>query len=67
MTQGILMDVYDGAIWKAFQLVDNKPFLQVPNNLCMKLNLDWFNPFEPYNTVLVSLSCGGKPSSVGTL
>ena len=46
MTQGILTDVYDGAIWKAFQVVDNKPFLQVPNNLCMKLNLDWFNPFE---------------------
>ena len=46
MTLGILTDVYDGAIWKAFQVVDNKPFLQVPNNLCMKLNLDWFNPFE---------------------
>ena len=38
--------MYDGAIWKSFQVVDGEAFLQVPNNLCFKLNLDWFNPFE---------------------
>lgn len=45
-TTNFFTDVYDGAIWKKFQCVNNVPFLQVPNNLCLKLNLDWFNPFE---------------------
>ena len=65
MTQGILTDVYDGAIWKAFQVVANKPFLQVPNNLCMKLNLDWFNPFEhiQYSVGVIYLVVENLPRS----
>ena len=42
----ILTDVYDGKVWKTFQAINNRPFLQLPNNLCLKLNLDWFNPFD---------------------
>ena len=42
----VFSDVYDGNVWKNFQVVDNIPFLQAPNNISLKLNLDWFNPFE---------------------
>ena len=45
-SEEILTDIYDGAVWKAFQVVNDRPFLQLPNNLCLKLNLDWFNPFK---------------------
>ena len=26
--------------------VDNRPFLDAPNNVGLALNIDWFNPFE---------------------
>ena len=39
-------DIYDGKVWQDFQVVDGRPFLQLPNNLCLQLNLDWFNPFK---------------------
>ena len=39
-------DITDGKIWQNFQSVDQRPFLKVSNNLCLKLNLDWFNPFK---------------------
>ena len=39
-------DVYDGKVWHDFQVLQGRPFLLQPNNLCLKLNLDWFNPFK---------------------
>lgn len=39
-------DVFDGKVWQDFQVVNGRPFLKLPNNLCLKLNLDWFNPFK---------------------
>ena len=39
-------DVYDGKVWHDFEIVEGRPFLQLPNNVCLKLNLDWFNPFK---------------------
>ena len=38
--------MYDGLIWGKFQSVNGTPFLQVPNNLGLILNVDWFNPFK---------------------
>ena len=39
-------DVYDGKVWEDFMIVNEKPFLQLPNNLCLQLNVDWFAPFK---------------------
>ena len=39
-------DVYDGNLWKDLQTIQNRPFLSLPNNLCMALNVDWFNPYN---------------------
>ena len=57
--------VYDGAIWKSFQVVDGAAFLEVPNSLCFKLNLDWFNPFEhvQYSVGVVYLVVENLPRS----
>lgn len=39
-------DVYDGQVWKDFQLWKDVPFLSVPFNLALHLNVDWFQPYE---------------------
>ncbi|XP_070580772.1 uncharacterized protein [Ptychodera flava] len=49
---GVLSDVYDGRIWKEFQSVEGQPFLSVPKNYAMQLNLDWFCPFKHLPQVL---------------
>lgn len=39
-TSGTLFtDVYDGKVWRTFQVLDGRPFLKIPNNLCLKLSL----------------------------
>ena len=45
---GLLSDIIDGKLWKAFKFVNNRPFLDVPNNIAFALNIDWFNPYEAY-------------------
>ena len=43
---GHLSDIYDGKLWKEFNFVYNRPFLDVPNYIVLALNIDWFNPYE---------------------
>lgn len=44
--QGTLSDVYDGKVWKEFMDPDQTPFLSVPYNFALALNIDWFEPFK---------------------
>ena len=44
MSSKTLGDVYDGWLWKNLQTSNR--FLSIPNNLCLGLNIDWFNPFS---------------------
>ena len=71
--QGVLGDVYDGALWNEMQYIDGRPFLALPNNLCLAMNIDWFNPYEdsPYSigvvymvawAALVICRCSGQLS-----
>ena len=39
-------DVYSGKIWKEFLDPCGIPFLSVPHNFALQLNIDWFNPFK---------------------
>ena len=41
--------VYDGRVWKSFLNLDGMPFLAVPFNFALSLNVDWFQPFK-YST-----------------
>ena len=48
-------DIYEGQIWKDFHSIDGSPFLSLPNNLCLMLNVDWFNPYDhtPYSAGVI--------------
>ena len=43
---GIYSDVYDGKIWKDFQVYRGVPFLQTPNNFVLMMNFDFFQPYK---------------------
>ena len=42
----VFTDAYDGEIWKEFLQPDCVPFLSVPNNFALQLNVDWFKQFK---------------------
>ena len=39
-------DVYDGQIWQEFQCFDGCPFLSLPCNFALQLDVDWFRPYD---------------------
>ena len=39
-------DVYDGRMWTQFLNPDGIPFLSLPYNFALCLNVDWFQPFK---------------------
>jgi len=41
---GAYEDVFDGQIWKDFQVYDGVPFLSEPYTYGLMLNVDWFKP-----------------------
>ena len=43
---GMYNDIYDGKMWKDFQEVNGQPFLSLPYNIALNLNIDWFQPFS---------------------
>ena len=47
-----MTDVYDEKLWK-----DWKPYLDIPGNLLLMLNVDWFKPFKhsPYSVGIIYL------------
>lgn len=63
MSLGTLGDIYDGKIWKSLHHINGRPFLSVPNNLCLGLNIDWFNPFSetPYSAGAIYLTVFNLP------
>ena len=46
ISDGYLADIYDGRIWKNMLHIDGRPFLAIPNNLCLTINIDWFNLYD---------------------
>ena len=54
---------YDGQLWNDLQTIDCRPFLAIPNNLCLSLNIDWFNPYEqtPYSVGAIYLAVLNLP------
>ena len=41
----VLLDVYDGQIWKEYEKIGGQPFLSLPYNYVVSMNVDWFKPF----------------------
>ena len=44
--QNVLSDIYDGSVWKSFLNPGGVPFLSMPFNFALSLNVDWFQPFK---------------------
>ena len=42
----VLSDIYDGRVWKSFLNPEGVPFLSLPFNFALSLNVDWFQPFK---------------------
>lgn len=61
-----LADVTDGQVWKDLITVNGRPFLDVPNNLALMLNVDWFTPYERsrYSVGVIYLTVLNLPRSV---
>lgn len=45
----VYSDIHDGKIWQEFQTINGKPFLSLPYNFGLHLNMDWFQPFKHIN------------------
>ena len=61
----VLSDIYDCRVWKELHSIEGEPFLSLPNNLCLALNVDWFNPYKqtPYSVGAMYLSILNLPRS----
>ena len=46
ITEGVMEDVYDGNIWKEFQVYGDRPFLSNPFAFGLMMNIDWFQPYR---------------------
>lgn len=58
-----MADIYDGNVWKEFKHISDEPFLMYPGNLCLSLNIDWFNPLKetPYSAGAIYLVIQNLP------
>ena len=36
----------DGRVWHDIKLINGRPFTELPNNLCLGMNIDWFIPYD---------------------
>ncbi len=54
----VVTDLYDGKVWKEFSHLDGQPYLVYAGNLCLCLNIDWFNPYKetPYSVGAIYLT-----------
>ena len=62
----VMMDVYDGQMWKDCLNVNDRPFLSHPNNLALSLNVDWFRPFQhsPYSVGVIYFAVLNLPREI---
>lgn len=65
-SDGKLLDVYHGRIWKEFFTLSGQPFLSTTSTLALMLNVDWFQPFKhtTYSVGAIYLSIMNLPRSL---
>ena len=61
--EGVLGDVFDGQVWKDFMNPEGVPFLSMPYNFALTVNVDWFQPFKKsvYATGIIYLAVLNLP------
>ncbi|CAB4011940.1 Hypothetical predicted protein [Paramuricea clavata] len=62
----VMCDVFDGRVWRDFQVVNDVPFLAAPRNYAFMLNVDWMQPFKHtiYSVGVMYLVLMNLPRSV---
>ena len=62
----VVTDASDGRLWKEWLVKDGTTFLEVPGNLLLMLNIDWFRPFEciQYSVGVIYLVIWNLPRTV---
>ena len=50
-------DLYDGKVWKEFQVYNGKNFLRDPFNLAIMMNMDFFQPYKHVNYSVGAIYC----------
>ena len=65
-TEGVMEDVYDGNIWKEFQVYGDRPFLSNPFAFGLMMNIDWFIPYKhlTYSVGVVYLTIMNLPRNL---
>ena len=63
---GTLRDICDGKVWKDFLTPSGVPFLSVPYNYALTINIDWFQPFKhsPYSAGAIYIAIQNLPRRV---
>ena len=63
---GFYTDVFHGTLWSEWIRKDGVPFLEVPGNLFLMLNIDWFQTFEhtQYSVGVIYLVIQNLPRAV---
>ncbi|XP_065892610.1 uncharacterized protein [Dysidea avara] len=63
---GVMYDIYDGQLWKDFQVVDGDPFLESKFSWSFSLNVDFFQPYShtQYSVGVIYLSLNNLPRSI---
>lgn len=59
-------DVYDGNIWKEFQVYGDRPFLSNPFAFRLMMNIHWFQPYKhlTYSVGVIYLTIMNLPCSL---
>ena len=63
MQQGVFVDVFDGRVWKDFMDLGGIPFLSLPCNFALTLDVDWFQPYKGsvYSTGVIYIAVLNLP------
>lgn len=57
-------DIYDGQVWKDFQVVSGQPFLSGPYGLGLMVNVDWYQPYTTCSVGAIYLTIMNLPRSI---
>lgn len=66
MPSDYFTDVYDGQLWHDWKNVNIIPFLDVPGNLHLMMNIDWFQPYKhaQYSVGVIYLVIQNLPRAI---
>lgn len=45
-SEDYLSDIYDGQVWKEFNVINGENFLKAKNTYAFMINVDWFQPYK---------------------